>query len=186
MNILDIILGIFLLVLLFHGLTKGFIRSAISLISLVVIVILIAKSGHIFKGMLMVRLGFNEFFAIICSYILIALVIVLIAKLTIKILQMIIEFLRLKWLDRVLGAFFGVFNGTLIIAIVLLLLNLLPFEKQIRNFTSSSTIADNIRNITDKIELKYPGLKEKVQSVGKDIDENAEKIEKMVKDKTTK
>ncbi|MBT3755477.1 MAG: CvpA family protein [Candidatus Cloacimonetes bacterium] len=186
MNILDIILGIFLLVLLFHGLTKGFIRSAISLISLIVIVILIAKSGHIFKGILMVKLGLSELIAIICSYILIAVVIVLIAKLTIKILQMVIEFLHLKWLDRLLGAFFGVFNGTMIIAIVLLLLNLLPFEKQIRNFTSSSTIANNIRIATDKIELKYPGLKEKIQSVGKDIDENTEKIEKLIKDKTTK
>ncbi len=99
---------------------------------------------------------------------------------------MVIEFLHLKWLDRLLGAFFGVFNGTMIIAIVLLLLNLLPFEKQIRNFTSSSTIADNIRIATDKIEFKYPGLKEKIQSVGKDIDENTEKIEKLIKDKTTK
>ena len=186
MNILDIILGIFLLVLLFHGLIKGFIKSAISLISLIVIVLMIAKSGHIFKGMLMVRLGFSEIIAIICSYILIALAIVVIAKLTIKILQMIIEFLHLKWLDRLLGAFFGVFNGTLVIAIILLLLNLLPFEDHIRDFTSPSKIVVNIRNVTDKIELKYPGLREKIKSVGKDIDENTEIIEKLIKDKTTK
>jgi len=147
MNILDIILGIFLLVLLVHGLMKGFIKSIVSLFSLFVIVLLIAKSGHLFKGMLMVRLGFSELFAIICSYILIALAIVLIAKLTIKILQMIIEFLHLKWLDRLLGALFGVFN------------------------------------VTDKIELKYPGLKEKMQNVGKNIDESTEKIEKLIKDK---
>jgi len=183
MNILDIILGIFLLVLLVHGLMKGFIKSIVSLFSLFVIVLLIAKSGHLFKGMLMVRLGFSELFAIICSYILIALAIVLIAKLTIKILQMIIEFLHLKWLDRLLGALFGVFNGTLIIAIIFLLLNLLPFEEQIRDFTSSSEIAVNIRNVTDKIELKYPGLKEKMQNVGKNIDESTEKIEKLIKDK---
>ena len=183
MNILDIILGIFLLVLLIHGLMKGFIKSIVSLFSLFVIVLLIAKSGHLFKGMLMVRLGFSELIAIICSYILIALAIVLIAKLTIKILQMIIEFLHLKWLDRLLGALFGIFNGTLIIAIIFLLLNLLPFEEQIRDFTSSSEIAVNIRNVTDKIELKYPGLKEKMQNVGKNIDESTEKIEKLIKDK---
>ena len=183
MNILDIILGIFLLVLLVHGLMKGFIKSIVSLFSLFVIVLLIAKSGHLFKGMLMVRLGFSELIAIICSYILIALAIVLIAKLTIKILQMIIEFLHLKWLDRLLGALFGVFNGTLIIAIIFLLLNLLPFEEQIRDFTSSSEIAVNIRNVTDKIELKYPGLKEKMQNVGKNLDESTERIEKLIKDK---
>ena len=186
MNILDIILSIFLVVLLFHGLKKGFINSIISLFSLFIIVILIAKTGHIIKGVLIVRFGFSELIAVICSYILITLAIILIAKITLKISQMIIEFLHLKWLDRILGAFFGVFNGALIIAILLLLLNLLPFEEQIRDFTSSSKIAVNIRYITDKIELKYPGLKEKVQDIGKDIDKNTEMIEKLIKDKTTK
>ncbi len=183
MNILDIILGIFLMVLLIHGLKKGFIRSIISLFSLCVIVLLIAKSGHIIKGMLIAKLGFSEIAAIVLSYILITLTIILIAKLTIKILDMIIEFLHLKWLDRLLGAFFGVFNGALIIAIILLLLNLLPFEEQIRDYTSSSKIAMNIRNITDKIELKYPGIKEKVHSIEKDINDKTEELEKQIKDK---
>jgi len=186
MNIIDIILGIFLLVLLFHGFIKGFVKSIISLASLIVIVLLIAKSGHIIKGMLILRFGFSELIAIICSYILIAFTIVIIAKITIKILQMIIESLNLKWLDRLLGAIFGIFNGSLLIAIILLLLNLLPFEKQIRDFTSTSIIAVNIRNVTDKIELKYPGLKEKIQNVGKDIDESTERVEKLIKDKSTK
>ena len=186
MNILDIILGIFLLVLLFHGLIKGFIKSIISLLSLFVIVIIIAKTGHIVKGFLIIKWGFGELFAVICSYILIALVIVLIAKLTIKIIQMIIEFLRLKWLDKIMGAVFGIFNGSLIIAIILLLLNMLPFEEQIRDYTSSSEIVVNIRKVTDDIEFKYPGLKEKMQNAGKTIDETSEIIEKLVKDKTTK
>lgn len=183
MNILDIILGIFLVVLLFHGLKKGFVNSIIRLFSLFVIVLLIAKTGHIVKGMLIVRLGFSELLAIIFSYILIALIIIIITKLTIKILDMIIEFLHLKWLDRLLGALFGVFNGTLLIAIILLLLNLLPFEEQIHDYTSSSIIITNIRNATDKIELEYPEIKKKVQSIGKDIDKKTEEIEKQIKDK---
>ncbi|MDA3813398.1 MAG: CvpA family protein [Candidatus Cloacimonetes bacterium] len=186
MNILDIILGIFLVVLLFHGIKKGFINSIISLFSLFIIVILIAKTGHIVKGILIVKFGFSEFIAIAVSYILIAIAIILIAKMTIKILQMIIEFLHLKWLDRLLGALFGVFNGALIIAIILLLLNLLPFNEQIRDFTSSSKITENIRKVTDKIELKYPGLKEKMQNMEKDIDESTEKIEKLINDKIAK
>lgn len=186
MNILDIILGIFLLVLLFHGFIKGFIKSIISLLSLFVIVFIIAKTGHLIKGFLIVKWGFGELFAVICSYILITLIIVLIAKLTIKILQMIIEFLRLKWLDKILGAIFGFLNGSLIIAIILMLLNLLPFEEQIRDYTSSSEIVVNIRKVTDNIELKYPGLKEKMLNAGKKIDETSEIIEKLVKDKSTK
>lgn len=182
MNALDIVLGIFLLILLFQGLRKGFVKSIVSLLSLIVIVLIIAKSGNIFKGMLMVRFGFSEFIAIACSYILIAATIVIIAKVTLKILQMVIDFLHLKWLDKILGALFGVVNGTMIIATIFLLLNLLPFEEQIRDFTSTSKISSNIRYLTDKIELKYPGLKKKVQNVGKDIDEKTEEIEKKIKE----
>ena len=134
----------------------------------------------------MVRFGFSELLAIILSYILIALAIFLIAKITINILKMILEFLHLKWLDGLLGAFFGVFNGAMIIAIILLLLNLLPFEKRIRKVTASSVIIVNIQKVTDKIELKYPGLKEKVQSLGKDIDKKSEEIEQFIDDKTSK
>jgi len=186
MGILDIILSIFFLILFFYGISRGFIKSIISLLSLVAIVLLIAKTGHMIKGLLIVKWGFNEILAIICSYILIILVTILIAKIAIKILLMIIEFLKLKWLDRFLGAIFGVINGAFIIAIILLLLNLLPFEEQIRDYTSSSTIVVNIRNVTDKIELKYPGLKEKMQNAGKDIDKNSEMIEKLIKDKIDK
>ena len=176
MSTLDIILGIFLIVLLFHGLIKGFVKSIVSLASLVVIVLLIAKMGHIVKGFLIVRMGFSELIAVICSYILIALAIILIAKLTIMILKMIIEFLHLKWLDRILGAFFGIFNGVLIIAILLLLLNLFPLRKHIRDYTSTSIIATNILNVTDKIELEYPGLKEKVKGFGIGLEKSAEKM----------
>ena len=176
MNILDIILGIFLLVLLFHGLIKGFVKSIISLAGLVVIVLLIAKTGHIVKGMLILRFGFSELLAVIFSYILIAIAIIIIAKITIKILEMIIEFLHLKWLDRLLGAFFGIFNGVLIIAIFLLLLNLFPLKKHIRVYTFDSIIVTNILNITDKIELKHKGIKEKVQDFGLGLEKKAEEM----------
>jgi uncharacterized membrane protein required for colicin V production len=186
MNIIDIILSIFLVALLFHGLIKGFVKSIIRLISLFLIILLIAKTGHIVKGMFMVKLGFSELVAVVCSYILITLSIILIAKLAIKILESILEFLQLKWLDRFLGALLGLFNGILILAIILMMLNLLPIKDRVKDYTSSSKIVVNIRNITDKIELKYPGLREKINSVGKDIDENTEIIEKLIKDKTTK
>lgn len=176
MNIIDIILGIFLLVLLFHGFIKGFVKSIISLASLVVIVLLIAKTGHIVKGMLILRFGFSELLAAIFSYILIAVAIIIIAKITIKILQMIIEFLHLKWLDRLLGAFFGIFNGVLIIAIFLLLLNLFPLRKHIRVYTSDSIITTNILNVTDKIEIKHKGIKEKVKDLGIGLEKRAEEM----------
>lgn len=160
MNILDIILGVFLLILVFHGFRKGFIKSVIKLLGLVVVVIIIAKTGHLVKGMLIVKLGFGEVLAVISSYILIAIIIILISKLVIYILHSIIEFLNLNWLNKLLGVLFGLFCGILIIAIILIVLNISPFEKSIREFTSDSKIVTTVRIITDKLESRYPNIED--------------------------
>ena len=55
MNVLDIILGVFLLILMFNGFRKGFIKSVIGLLGLVVIVFFIAKTGHLVKALNLVR-----------------------------------------------------------------------------------------------------------------------------------
>ncbi|MCK4654938.1 MAG: CvpA family protein [Candidatus Cloacimonetes bacterium] len=190
MNILDIILCVFLLILIFNGFRKGFIKSVISLLGLVVIVIVIAKTGHLFKGMLIVKLGFGEILAVISSYILIAIIIILISKLVIYILHSIIEFLNLNWLNKLLGVLFGLFCGTLIIAIILIVLNISPFEKSIREFTSDSKIVTTVRTITDKLESRYPEIKdikkpfqEQMNKVEKSIAEKTEDVEEKFKDK---
>jgi hypothetical protein len=73
---------------------------------------------------------------------------------------------------------FGLFNGTLIIAIIILLLNLSPLESVIRKGTSNSRIITTIRVITERIETDYPEIKklqkpvqEKMKKVEEEIDE---------------
>ena len=178
MNILDIILGVFLLILMFNGLLNGFIKSVIGLLGLVVIVFFIAKAGHLVKALLITKLEIGEVLATILSYIFIALIITIVAKIVIKILHIIVDFLRLNWLNKLLGTLFGLFNGALIIAIIILLLNISPLESTIRKGTSSSRIITTIRAITDKIETDYPQMKklqkplqEKMKKVEEEIDE---------------
>ncbi|MCF7858306.1 MAG: CvpA family protein [Candidatus Cloacimonetes bacterium] len=183
MNVLDIILAVVLIVLLFNGLRKGFVNSIVSLLSLVVIILIIAKLGHVVKNELIFRLECSDLVAAILSYILISIVIYLIARITVKVLQMILELLHLKWLDRLLGAVFGVFNGVLVIAIMILLLNLLPYEKQITEFTSSSVIASNIRSATDIIEAKYPELKKRAKTIGEEIHKKTEGLDQKIREK---
>ena len=190
MNILDIILGAFLLILMFHGFRKGFIRSIIGLLGLVVIVIVIARTGHLFKGMLMVKLGFGEVLAVISSYILIAIIIILVVKLIIYILHSIVELFNLNWLNKLLGGLFGLFNGTLIIAIILIILNISPFEKDVRKFTSNSRIATTVRIITDKLEARYTKIKditkpfqEQMNKIEKGIENKAKEVEEKFRDK---
>ena len=178
MNVLDIILGVFLLILMFNGFRKGFIKNVIGLLGLVVIVFFIAKTGHLVKALLITKFEIGEILATILSYILIALIITIVAKIVIKILHMIIDFLRISWLNKLLGTLFGLFNGALIIAIIILLLNLSPLESAIRKGTSNSRIITTIRLITERIETDYPEIKklqkpvqEKMKKVEEEIDE---------------
>ena len=179
MNILDIILGVFLLILMFNGFLKGFIKSVIGLLGLVVIIFFIAKTGHLVKALLITKLEIGEVLATRLSYILIALIITIVAKIVIKILHIIIDFLRFNWLNKLLGTLFGLFNGALIIAIIILLLNISPLESTIRKGTSSSRIITTIRAITDKIETDYPHI----QKLQKPLQEKMKKVEEEIDEK---
>ncbi len=182
MNVLDIILGVFLLILMFNGFRKGFIKSVIGLLGLVVIVFFIAKTGHLVKALLITKFEFGEILAMILSYILIAFIITIVAKIVIKILQIIIDFLRINWLNKLLGTLFGLFNGALIIAIIILLVNLSPLESTIHKGTSDSRIIATIRTITERIETDYPKIKELQKPVQEKMKKVEEEIDKKFKD----
>lgn len=163
---------------MFIGLRKGFIKSIIGLLALIVIVLFIAKIGHLVKALLIIKLEMGEMLSTILAYILIALIITIIAKIAIRILQSIVDFLHITWLNKLFGIFFGLFNGALIIAIVILLLNISPLDSTIRKSTSNSRIITSIRVIIDKIETDYSQMKklkkpiqEKMKKVGEEIDD---------------
>lgn len=186
MNILDIILGVFLIIFLFKGFRKGFTKSVIYLLGLIVIVVLAAKTGYLVRDYLIFKFGFNEIFAVILSYVLIALFILVISKVVVMILHTIINFLNLKWLDKLLGLFFGFFNGVLIIALILIILDISPFEDSIRKFTSRSIISTKIRIISDKLEKRYPEFKDLVKPIEKQmekLDEQTDMMEEKYKEK---
>ncbi len=193
MHILDIILGIFLLFFVLKGLHNGFIKSVINLIGLIVIVFVISKLGYLVKDGLMNRFGLGEVAATIISYLLIAILIFFIAQIVIKFVHMIFNVLRLEWLDKLLGMVFGLLNGGLIIAIILLLINLSPFAMEVTEFTKDSVIVDYVQNATETMSIKYKNvitenndIKKKIQNIEKTIKEATEKVEQEFRDKIKK
>lgn len=182
MNILDIILGVFLLFLIFKGLRKGFIKSVINLIGLLVIIIFITKFGYVVKHLLITKYGLSEIIAMIGSYILIALGIFIIIRIIIKILHSIVDIMNLEWLNKLLGMLFGLFNGFLIIAILLALINMVPYSKQISDYVSHSKIVYYVKESTELVKIDYPNLFDKDGKLGKKVEE----IKKMVNESTDK
>ncbi len=182
MNILDIILGVFLLFLIFKGLRKGFIKSVINLIGLLVIIIFITKFGYVVKQLLITKYGLSEIIAMIGSYILIALGIFIIIRIIIKILHSIVDIMNLEWLNKLLGMLFGLFNGFLIIAILLALINMVPYSKQISDYVSHSKIVYYVKESTELVKIDFPNLFDKHGKLGKKVEE----IKKMVNESTDK
>ncbi|MBN1326956.1 MAG: CvpA family protein [Candidatus Cloacimonetes bacterium] len=179
MNILDIILGVILLFFFINGLRKGFVASFIHLLGLILAVILVAKTGQIVKEGLITQFGLNETFALIIAYVLIFLIIMIVTRIAVKLVQRIVEFLNLMWLNRLLGGVFSCLCGVVIIAIIILLLNLLPFQKEIRDFTDQSRIVSTIRIQVEKLENQYSGTKKIKQTLQQTIDEQVEKTDKL-------
>lgn len=180
MHILDIILGVFLLILAIWGIKKGFIASVIQLVGLVVAFVVISKMGHFVKEWLIMEFELSEIIAVIASYILIFIVIMLLVRLIIFMMHRFVEMLHLKWLNRLLGAIFSIINGLLILSILTIILNISPFDKEIRKATEESHVMKVVRSITGIVEKSYPGLEKYTdpikEKIGETINDGKEEI----------
>lgn len=184
MHILDIILGVFLLVLALWGLKKGFIASIIQLLGLIIAIVIISKMGHFVKEWLISRFDLNEILAVIASYILIFLVIMITVRIIIFLMHSFVELLHLKWLNRLLGALFSVINGLLVISILTIIFNISPFDKEIAKFTEQSHIMKVVRSITNILEKNYPNIDKITDPIKEKIDTTVNKGKEEVINKT--
>ena len=155
MNVIDIIILLCCVPALYHGITKGFISQAFSLIALVL--------GAWLSFKFSAPLGeWLESYADLPGPVLNALIlviVVLVLKMTAMTLERLLKFVMLGWLDKLLGAVFAVIKAVLIIGLVIVLLdsvlNLIPF-------VSSDTLNESVlyHPIKDIANIVFPYLKE--------------------------
>ncbi len=184
MHILDIIIGIFLLAFVINGLRKGLIQSVLGLLGLILIIVLIVKVGTPVKFMLIQELGINEIIAMILSYILIVIFIVIIIRLVGWILGNIISVLNAGCLDKILGMIFGFLNGVLIIAIILILLDISPIRKTVRNATRDSVAVQYIRKFTHIVDSNFPDTEKLKIPIEKSMEDLDKKFTETIEQKT--
>jgi membrane protein required for colicin V production len=117
MNWLDIVLIIFLIISAIGGFASGLIKSLLSLIGLIV--------GVVVAGRFYIALADHLTFissqdtARIVAFIIIFLVIIIVATILGIILTKLVSAILLGWLNRLLGAVFGVFTGAIFIGALL-------------------------------------------------------------------
>lgn len=117
MNWLDIVIVIYLVISIVGGLTQGLIRSALSLVGLIVGIVV---ASHYYQqfGKILAFIP-NQDAANIIAFIIILGAVVAIASLIGVMLRSLIKAIMLGWVDRAAGAVFGLFMGGLTVAAIL-------------------------------------------------------------------
>jgi len=179
MNTVDIVLGVVLLLFVINGIYKGFIKNFFHLLGLIASVVLIIHIGPMVKDLVISQFGLNEIVAVVISYACIFLIVMIVVKIVARILKSVVDMLSLKWLNRLLGGVFGLFNGVLILTILVIVINLSPFATEFDEFSQQSIVLTNVKLLAEKAGTEFPvinelgePIKEKMQD---GIDEGLEK-----------
>lgn len=118
MNILDIIILVCMVPAIIQGLRKGFINQAISIISLIAGVWLSANFADVVATWLSGFLTASEQAIKIMSFVIILAGVMIGLSLIGKLLNTIIQFIMLGWLNKLLGAAFSIIKCILILGVV--------------------------------------------------------------------
>lgn len=125
MNLLDIIILICLIPALIHGIIKGFISQAISLISIIVGVWAASHFADLVSTWLSQYITGSDELLKLTAFVIIFIGIIVGLILLGKLLEKIIELIMLGWLNRLLGGLFSVAKWTLVMGLIALLFNAL-------------------------------------------------------------
>lgn len=128
MNSLDVIIIAIILISIFIGLLRGITREIFSLLSIFCGIIVASRYYQKLSLFFISKIN-NEILANAISFIVIFLVVAIFISLIGIILCKIWRILHLSLFDRVLGAFFGLIRGIILVALLAILIEKFPIGK---------------------------------------------------------
>jgi len=150
MNVIDIILGIFLIIGLVKGLQRGFIIELSSVVALVASIYGALNYSHFAEHYLREYFDWSENSIEIFGFFISFIAILIAVSILGKILTKIVNTVALGALNRLLGGIFGVVKSGLIIIVLLMVFNFLNGDSRFidRKKIESSHIVGFISEIT--------------------------------------
>ena len=130
MAVIDIVFILILIISALHSSVRGFVSEVIALVAAILGIlsaVFFFRAGatllrNLFMGEIKILPEIIAFIVILC-------IVFILIKFIGMIVKGIIEGIRLGWLDRFLGFLYGCAKGILVICLLLLLINVLPFIK---------------------------------------------------------
>lgn len=153
MNMVDIILGVFLIWLLYRGFCRGFVGSILYLVGVLGTYCVIRQYSYLLANLLHDSAGLGHNVAIVLSYVLTFVICMVAVNLIIRLINNLLDALHLNLINRILGALLAGFNGLLIITLLLIILSVSTGE------TSFSASGSSVHtNLVEQMQEKVDAL----------------------------
>jgi len=158
MNILDAIILICLIPALIQGLRKGFISQAISIVSVIVGIWASARFANLVADWVAQYITASEQVIKVVAFALILVVVFIALGLLGRLLENILNFAFLGWLNKLLGVIFSLLKAFLIIGLIILAFNSLnnAFGLVKPEVINDSVLYGPVKNLADTI---FPYIK---------------------------
>ncbi|MGN1233472.1 MAG: CvpA family protein [Candidatus Cryptobacteroides sp.] len=150
MSILDIILSLILAAALLHGLFKGFTGQVIAIVAILAGTWAALKFTNVVCNFIQPLLGAPVSFLKVLVFILMLVLVILLFKLIGKLIKASINFVTLGWLDRLLGAVFGLLKAAIVLGILAVLFTSVnnTFNFVSEETLSASPVFASLRNVS--------------------------------------
>lgn len=158
MNILDAIILICLIPALIQGLRKGFISQAISIVSVVVGIWASARFANVVTAWVSQYITASEQILKIVAFALILVAVFIVLGLLGRLLESILNFAFLGWVNRLLGVVFSLLKAFLILGLVIIAFNALnnSFGLVKPEVIADSVLYEPVKQLADTI---FPYIK---------------------------
>ena len=160
-NIIDIIIICCCIPALVHGISKGFVSQAFSLVALILGVWLSFKFSGAMSDWLLSVTEISGTLVHVISFALILLIVMLAATLAGKIVEKILKVVMLGWLNKLLGVVFALLKAALIIGLIVILIDTVNSNIPL---IPAKTIDESVlfHPVKDFADFVFPYLKELV------------------------
>ena len=163
MNTVDIIILVLLVPLTIQGLIKGFSTQVAAIVGLLLGVWASFRFSTLLSGWLQPYLAVSPNVLNLVSFVTILIVVIVLLALLGRALKGVLKFAMLGWLDKLLGAVFGLAKGALILGLLIMAFNAVntkvPMVKE--ETLSGSVLYPAMLQITDTV---FPYLEDLIEN----------------------
>ncbi len=155
MNVIDVILGVFILVLAIRGLIRGLIKEVFGLAALIGGVLLSNMFGKQFGNIIYHHITISAPVAYVSAFFIVFIVVYLGFLFIGYVLSNIIKVIQLGWLDRMFGIAFGALKAFLIIMVFVFVIRNFPFLSYLnKNLEKNSFIFSIAERVISQSDIQ--------------------------------